>query len=153
MSLQSHRCITWQDVQIVANELARKLNGEHYDVVIGINRGGLIPARLIAELIDVKNIDIIDMKMFVKEIFDRFEKYERILIVDDINDTGETFMKIRGMLEDNKMNNPKLIRVASLFKRYNSKFENSLEGEIVTDNKWLIFPWEMDIVQVKGIRC
>ena len=102
----------WGDVTSAAAKLCSRLKGE-WDTVYTISRGGLIPARLVADKLQIKNIKV------------DVEPPDGALFIDDCYDTGKTFEKFPN------------VTFGVLFARegapcvYGYKFE-----------KWLIFPWE-----------
>ena len=79
--------------------------------ILGITRGGLIPATILAYMLDVRRIHTVRVQhydnknsrlesgpQFVEETrpLDALNVYtERLLIVDDIIDTGETLKLVR----------------------------------------------------------
>lgn len=135
------RKISWTEVDECAELLSVKVqsnNVKPFDLVVGISRGGIIPARLVAEYLEVKNIEVISPEDSYMELALKFAGYNHILIVDDINDSGKTFT----YLED------KLIAVnvdcilSSLYIRYNTRYKESEYGYLLTHDRWLVFPWE-----------
>ena len=64
-----------------------------------------------------------------------------ILIIDDINDTGNTLAKIKK--EFNRY--IKKIKFAVLINNKSSSFEVDYYGSEIDkniDNRWIVFPWE-----------
>jgi len=118
-----HQQITWQDVSNLTSEIIRKmtLNNWKPDYVVGITRGGLIPAVMISQyyqvpchtlrvsLRDASEVEV-HKWMIDDALGDSDEEIDffnadptellanaipkNILIVDDINDTGATINAI-----------------------------------------------------------
>lgn len=109
---------SWADVQGACLELARQINSDQWrpDYIVGITRGGLIPAVLLSQYLGVKchtlNVSLRDggeqeSNLWMAEdalgyvsnsktetrIDPAFRK--NILIVDDINDQGSTIAWIK----------------------------------------------------------
>ena len=64
-----------------------------------------------------------------------------ILIIDDINDTGETLSEIKKKLKDHIKN----IKFAVLINNKSSSFKVDYYGSEIDkkiDNSWIVFPWE-----------
>lgn len=92
---------TWQYTQERFNEdiqtLKEMLHNEHYDLIIGINRGGCIPAVCLSHALKVP-VTMIDYStrdganITPTEIVDHFsrvsENYKYVLLVDDLIDSG-----------------------------------------------------------------
>ena len=114
----------WVDEQI--NKIGDKLEGLNLEFVSGIPRGGLIPAVMMSHAFNIKYISYSSAKMLPLEL------REKTLVIDDISDTGIT-------LEE--ANDLKFI-LASLCIRSGTKTVPRFIGEIISDDRWLVFPWE-----------
>ena len=90
---------SWEQVQGAVLEIARQMQIHNWrpDYVVGITRGGLVPANLISQYLAVPmetlKVSLRDggepeSNLWMAE--DAFNG-KKILIVDDINDTGATF--------------------------------------------------------------
>ena len=47
--------LSWEQVEAMVAELAARSH-EHYDVLLAVTRGGLVPAGLLAYHLDIRNI-------------------------------------------------------------------------------------------------
>jgi hypoxanthine phosphoribosyltransferase len=61
---------------------------------------------------------------------------DRILLIDDISDSGTSFKLTKDMLID------KEVITASLFLKHKTAFKPNVYGKIVPDDLWVVFPWE-----------
>jgi hypoxanthine phosphoribosyltransferase len=159
---------TWQDVEHQTQEILRQIQASDWrpDYVVGLTRGGLVPANLISqylgcrmETLKVSLRDDTECESNLWMAEDAFghemEQPKNILIVDDINDTGATLNYIRedwpsGCFPDN----PRWtevwgsnVRVAVLVDNESSKSEIPISYSAVDINKaeqdsWIVFPWE-----------
>ena len=159
---------TWQDVEHHTQEILRQIHADAWrpDYVVGLTRGGLVPANLISqylgcrmETLKVSLRDDTECESNLWMAEDAFghemEQPKNILIVDDINDTGATLNYIRedwpsGCFPDN----PRWtevwgsnVRVAVLVDNESSKSEIPVSYSAVDINKaeqdsWIVFPWE-----------
>ena len=159
---------SWQDVESQTQEILRQIHADAWrpDYVVGLTRGGLVPANLISqylgcrmETLKVSLRDDTECESNLWMAEDAFghemERPKRILIVDDINDTGATLNYIRedwpsGCFPDN----PRWtevwgsnVRVAVLVDNESSKSEIPVSYSAVDINKaeqdsWIVFPWE-----------
>ena len=89
------------------------------------------------EVLSFKNIKIINNDIIKKIMIDN----SSILIIDDINDTGNTLAKIKK--EFNRY--IKKIKFAVLINNKSSSFEVDYYGSEIDkniDNRWIVFPWE-----------
>ena len=72
----------------------------------------------------------------------RLQKYSRILIVDDINDSGATLWEVANQCYGREIRKPKF---ATLLSKGSSEFDNLIAGEVINtkkENDWIVFPWE-----------
>ena len=159
---------TWRDVEHHTQEILRQICSDAWrpDYVVGLTRGGLVPANLISqylgcrmETLKVSLRDDTECESNLWMAEDAFghnmEHPKKILIVDDINDTGATLNYIRedwpsGCFPDN----PRWtevwgsnVRVAVLVDNESSKSEIPVSYSAVDLNKaeqdsWIVFPWE-----------
>lgn len=140
--------LDFEDIYKICLKLSDEIkkNNENFDVIIGISRGGIIPARILADMLGVKEIYIISSKYY-KGIEKRIRKplvevnfnlkklkNKNILIVDDVADTGITLSTII------KETNLKA-KTLTLYKKPRSKFEPDYYYDITTE--WIVFPWEI----------
>ena len=159
---------TWQDIEHHTQEILRQIHADAWrpDYVVGLTRGGLVPANLISqylgcrmETLKVSLRDDTECESNLWMAEDAFghemERPKNILIVDDINDTGATLNYIRedwpsGCFPDNLRWTEvwgQNVRVAVLVDNESSKNEIPVSYSAVDLNKaeqdsWIVFPWE-----------
>ncbi len=146
------RKVSWHDIENICFELARKIENDGYkaDHIIVILRGGLVPASLLGDLLNIKSFYFIDIKFYeaisktssipriVKTDLDENIKGKRLLLVDDVADTGKTLTVALNMIMEYE---PKEVRVVTLFKK--SKTTVIPNYYYANIDKWIIFPWEI----------
>jgi len=131
------RYISYQEYGLLLDQLT-KLIRDNIDLtnikfVYGPPRGGLPIAVHVAHHLDLQLI-----------LNDRILKYDlitsttspRILIVDDICDSGETLAKLLAMNKN--------IKTATLFKKPRATVVPDVYVEEVSNDTWIVFPWEKD---------
>jgi hypoxanthine phosphoribosyltransferase len=147
--------VGWQDVESMTLHILQQmhLDGWHPDYVVGITRGGLVPANLISQYLGCTMHTLkvslrgeepdCESNFWMAEDADRGCK---ILIVDDINDSGETLNWIR---EDWGQSVPwgDNVRVAVLYDNESSESLHTPDYSAEDINKaadpqWIVFPWE-----------
>ena len=142
------RVISWRDLGLLTKALVDKVKkGERPDVVVGIARGGLIPAMVIADRLRVP-LDIINIKSYralgVKGALKVYDvMYEdiadrKVLIVDDVADTGETFLFVS---EHMMKKGARAVILASIFLKPWSRVRPNYFVE--ETDEWIVFPWEL----------
>jgi len=116
-------------------------------LIIGIARGGLIPAVHLSHALSVR-MQCIHWQLRDGNLQDPVSvaNNNQVLIVDDINDSGETFCGVINSIKNNSEISEKAlkqnIKTASLFSRKSSKFAVDYSPNKVDTNDWINFPWE-----------
>ncbi len=121
----SSQKISWANIDSIVNQLYAKIKEtkQKFTEIYTISRGGLIPARLIADKLDIKIIHV------DKDVPDNS------LFIDDIYDSGKTF--------DDVTKGNGTILFGTLFGRTGTKFpENTLIGQETIGNEYIVFPWD-----------
>lgn len=152
---------SWKDVEGACLEIARSVisSGWMPDYVVGITRGGAIPAIMISQFLNVPmrplEVSLRDDGECVSDLSmaeDAF-KGKKILIVDDINDQGSTINWIKqdwpsGCYPQNEEWNNIFhhnVRFAVLTNNLSSRADIDYycwEVNKVEENCWLVYPWE-----------
>ena len=89
---------TWDEQFDDTNKMCDQLEADEFipDVVVGISRGGLIPGVMISHKLEIpfKPVHASTRDFPHWENYLPKPKDEKILIVDDICDSGETFVRL-----------------------------------------------------------
>jgi len=153
MSPESFPCdlVTWNEFYDLAKYLSRliKSSGWRPDLVVAIGRGGYVPARVVCDFLvhdlltsmKVEHWGIAAQKK--DEAMVRFPlatgvSGQKVLIVDDVTDTGDTLTTAVGYVESL---GPKETRTAVLQHKTCSEFEPDYYAEKVSEWRWIIYPW------------
>ena len=159
--------VTWEDVEAGCISIANKVGDTQIDLIIGLARGGLIPARLLAQYLDVPRIMCMGISSYNgQEKTNRIVTYQQIgqslqygigekklisesniLVVDDLSDTGDTFAY--ALLELCETNTPRSIKSAALYVKPDAKYIPDLYYRKLKTNPWIVFPWENTPVSIK----
>ena len=137
----------WDEMRRDVNTLCRTISLDKFDpqVIVGISRGGLTPGVMISHWMQRPFKPI---KTSLRD-FPEWEDYlpkktdERVLIVDDICDSGETFQKISDFIKERGVSVE--VRFASLWWNNEVDFEPHYyvqECAKDTEGIWIHFPWE-----------
>lgn len=121
--------LTWADIESQVTVLATKIqkSGFEFDTIATVSRGGLVPARLVADHFNIKKI-----------LVDKNKIPPRTLFVDDIYDSGNTFDKIFPLVIE-----PKNFLYATLVARKGMKYPRQLVyAEKTQGREYIVFPWE-----------
>ncbi|WP_042667748.1 phosphoribosyltransferase [Desulfurococcus amylolyticus] len=106
--------VTWDEIVEWSMSLARIIreNGYKPELVVAVSRGGFVPARLICDFLGVENLASIqsqhwteaakaEERAVLKYPFKLDASGMKVLVVDDIVDTGETLRLARDYIRDN----------------------------------------------------
>ena len=137
----------WNEMRRDVNTLCRTISLDKFDpqVIVGISRGGLTPGVMMSHWMQKPFKPI---KTSLRD-FPEWEDYlpkktdERVLIVDDICDSGETFQKISDFITGRGVDVE--VRFASLWWNNECNFQpHYYVQECAKDSEgiWIHFPWE-----------
>lgn len=126
---------------------------EKFDLVVGISRGGLMPALLLSEIFNVP-LDIIVASSYTKEnkqsklklgnpsylCFPDITKDSNLLIVDDLCDTGKTMESVVNLYKEKGFKN---IKTGVLYYKRGSQFDPDYFAAGADEDSWVMFPYEL----------
>jgi hypoxanthine phosphoribosyltransferase len=154
---------SWSDIEGQTQEILRQITTSDWrpDYVVGLTRGGLMPANLISQYLGCRmetlKVSLRDGAEQESNLWMAEDAYEgtNILIVDDINDSGATLNWIRKDWPSSCFPKDKRwkkvwgrnVRVACLIDNESSGSKIDVTYSAVNINKaaedsWIVFPWE-----------
>jgi uncharacterized protein len=156
---------TWSQIYELLLSLAEKIRSAAFsvDVVVAVARGGLVPARVLADLLEVDVLATLQIQHYIgvaqtktaatiEQALSSHVEGKRVLLVDDIADTGESLKLAQSTL---KAKGAAEIRIATLY----HKPQSTLKPDYYTKqtSNWVIFPWDIketlrEITQTRGKR-
>jgi hypoxanthine phosphoribosyltransferase len=145
MQFKSKIYISYDDVQSMCQYLEDEVARFKPDVIVGIVRGGLLPALHFSHALDRPLIAIQwqtrdgATRHVDKNVVDMIKSGRHVVFVDDINDSGTTFTQIA-----EHYGRPTNVRFVSLIEKVSSEYPSDVSALKIDDNRWLVFPWEKD---------
>ncbi len=143
--------ISWAEVQRLCRRLAGLVRASGYDpdIVIAIGRGGYVPARLLCDCLDIMALTSIKIEHYLsgasrqEQAVVRYPlkadiRGQRVLLVDDVNDTGDT---LDVAIEHLQTFHPGEIRTAVMHHKTTTSFIVDYYARKVIKWRWLIYPW------------
>ncbi len=137
------------DIEAIAQQVDG--GGWRPDFLVGVGRGGLVPAAYLSHRLGITMLSVDHSSgdaAFADELLAKLaaksREGSRILIVDDINDSGSTIAYLRDVLVSHGCSEPH-IRVAVLVNNLRSKARVEYAGTNMDrsqDKRWYVFPWE-----------
>ena len=143
--------VTWKEIYNMLLDLAEKIQKDKFkpEIIIGIARGGWIPARVLSDLLNNPNIASIKTEFYIG-----FTKYldgikitqpisiditnKKILIGDEIADSGKSLKKV---IENLSEHGAMEIKIATIYCKPWSEIIPNYYEKIT--QKWIVFPWEI----------
>jgi len=149
---------SWQDIENMCTKIVKQMYADNWrpDYIVGLTRGGNIPATIISNMSDIpceamkvsfRNDERVDKDHWLSKIATApvptgMEK--KILIVDDINDSGATFEWIWNDWALENITHG--VKFATLTENLASNFEHVSyhvhEVNKAEEDVWLVYPWE-----------
>ena len=153
--------VSWDQFHRDARALAWRLNGTGpYEAIVCVTRGGLVAAAVVARELDIRLIETVCVSGYdhtvqtdltvLKGVSPDVAKLggaggRRVLIVDDLVDTGRTARIVRDMLPD-----------AHFATVYAKPMGRPLVDTFVTEvsqDTWIHFPWDTGLAFQPPIRA
>ena len=141
--------VEWDHVYSLLLEIADRIKESEFkaDVIVGISRGGLLPARILSDLLDNPHLANIKVEFYVdidqtKEVpvitqpVSVSVKNKRVLIVDDITDSGQSFRLVWETLAQEAAE----VKTVTIYHKPWSCFTPDIYAR--ETEAWVIFPWE-----------
>jgi len=147
------KLVSWSEIVDWSWGLAEIIKGSGYrpNVIVGIARGGLVPARLLCDFLGVENFLSIqsqhwteaakkEQKALIKFPYRVDLSGMRVLLVDDIVDTGDSMALAKDYIVSNW--NPAEVRTAALqWISTVAKFKPDYYYMEVREWVWFQYPW------------
>jgi uncharacterized protein len=146
----------------LSNKLGNKVLEYKPDVIVGVTRGGCFPSIIIHELLNYKGNKceyfVISTKSYNEDnvrgnnvfidiseyTMNRLKKCERILIVDDVFDSGYTCMEIGNYLYKCGSITSDKYKFATVFYKPNKNKTTIIPDYYMnTTEDWIVFPHEL----------
>ncbi len=142
---------TWNQIYEMLLCQAQKIKTQNYkpDLIVAIARGGVVPARILSDLLEIPSLSFIQIEFYtninqtlqeptLKQTLTTNVTGKKILLIDDISDTGKslklakTHLQQQGAIE---------IKTATLYQKPQSVTTPDFYEKQTTD--WVVFPWDI----------
>ena len=142
--------VSWDELADMVADLAEAVRGE-YDVMLAITRGGLVPAGMLAYRLGMRNILMAAVEYYddegrpgPKPTFLQFPadpllRGQRVLIVDEVWDSGTTIHAVRERVRQAGG----IPTTAVLhYKPDRSQVPGHPDYHVVTTDHWVVYPFK-----------
>lgn len=142
--------LDWQQVHQSARTLAALIrqSGFRPQLIIAIGRGGYVPARILADYLDMMELSAIRVEHYHGAEKQRQARVQYplghdingqdILLVDDVSDSGDTYKVALDYLTTLQAG---IIKTAALHHKTVSAYVPDYYAELIEQWRWLTYPW------------
>jgi hypoxanthine phosphoribosyltransferase len=141
---------TWSQIYAMLLSQAEKIrrSGFKPDVIVGLTRGGWIPARVLSDLLEIPDLAVVRVEFYLGVAETRNEPVltqrvsadvegKKVLLVDDVADTGKSLQVAR---EHIRQKGATEVRIATVYRKTFSVITpDYYEKET---RRWVVFPWD-----------
>jgi xanthine phosphoribosyltransferase len=137
--------VSWDELHRNSKALAWRLSDRaHWVGVVGIARGGLVPACIVARELDLRNVETLCIASYdhkaqgetnIIKAPDLHEGGRGWLIIDDLVDTGNTFKLARKLYPH--------AYFAAVYAKPEGITQTDAFITEVSQDTWIHFPWDM----------
>jgi len=141
---------TWEQIYEMLLNLASKIRKDDFrpDVILGVSRGGWPPARVLSDLLENPELANVKTEFYMGVAETRGEptitqpvsvsvRDKKVLIVDEIADTGKSLRLIQSHLKEQGASE---IKIATIYyKPWSVVTPDYYKKE---SSAWVVFPWE-----------
>jgi hypoxanthine phosphoribosyltransferase len=139
------------EVHALTFRLAERIRAARFepDVVVAVARGGFVPARLVCDFLRVAELASLQIRHYGAGARKEREAEllsapnarlagRRVLLVDDVNDTGDTLAAARDAVA---AGGPAELRVAVLHEKEGTGFQADFCAARVEQWRWILYHW------------
>ena len=143
--------VSWARCQRLCRVLAANVrqSGFRPEVIVAIGRGGWMPGRVLSDLLGVMDLTEFKVEHYrgarrepearVRYPLSAPVAGRRVLLVDDVSDTGETYRVALQHLQAGGA--PSQVLTAALHHKTVSSYQPDVYAARVVRWRWLIYPW------------
>lgn len=141
---------SWDKIYEMLLNLASRIRGANFgpDVIVGISRGGWPPARIMSDLFENPELANVRAEFYLGVAETKSQPMitqpisvsvagKKVLVVDDVTDTGKSLHLVRSHLEKHGSTEVKIATI--YYKPWSILVPDWYEKET---SSWVIFPWE-----------
>ncbi len=141
---------TWSQIYDMLLSQAQKIHSSGYkpDIIVGVARGGIIPARILTDLLEAPQLALIQIEFYVsiaqptlqptlKQPLTQNITGKKTLLVDDIADTGKSLKLAKTHLQQQGTSQ---IMTATLYNKPHSTTTPDFYEK--QTSRWVVFPWD-----------
>ncbi|MCF6327287.1 MAG: xanthine phosphoribosyltransferase [Devosiaceae bacterium] len=148
--------VSWDQFHRDSRALAWRLTEEGpFESMVAITRGGLVPAAIVARELNIRTVETVCVQSYqhknqgdltvLKSISEKVLRGKgKVLIIDDLVDTGATARVVRAML-------PSAHFATVYAKPLGRELVDTFVTEVSQDT-WIYFPWDLEVAYAPPIH-
>ena len=140
----------WDQIYEMLRVQAQKIQTRHYkpDIIVGVARGGLVPARILMDLLETRDFAIIQIEYYkginqplkepiLKQCLNTQLTGQNVLLVDDVSDGGRSLALAKAHLQEK---GAQQVKIATLYVKPGTITMPDYFEKQTT--RWIVFPWD-----------
>jgi hypoxanthine phosphoribosyltransferase len=143
--------VDWGKLERLVMDLAERVRADHFDVMLSITRGGLVPAGMLAYRLGIRDVRVAAVAFyddqgrpgaqptFLQFPADPLLNGKRVLIVDEVWDTGTT---IDAVVERVRLGGGEPTTAVLHYKPARSKVRSTPDHFVVSTDAWVVYPFK-----------
>lgn len=143
--------VSWDDLDELVGILAKRLEGQSFDVMLAITRGGMVPAGMLSYRLNLRDILVAAVEYyddhgqpgphptFFQFPADPLLRGKRVLIVDEVWDSGTT---IHAVTERVRQAGGDPVTAVLHYKPSHSIVDDVPDVHAVATDAWVVYPFK-----------
>jgi hypoxanthine phosphoribosyltransferase len=143
--------VSWDDLDRLVGVLAERLAGRHFDVLLAITRGGMVPAGMLAYRLRLRDILVAAVEYydetgqpgphptFLQWPADPLLRGRQVLVVDEVWDSGTT---IHAVVERVRQAGGEPTTAVLHYKPARSVVPGTPDVHAVETDAWVVYPFK-----------
>lgn len=140
---------TWNQIYAMLLRQAEKIHRSDFkpDIIVGVTRGGWIPARVLSDLLEISNLATVGVEFYLgvgetrnKPVLTQSVSAsvtgKKALLVDDVTDSGKSLQ----LAKDHVLQGAKEVRIATVYAKPFSVTKPDYYEK--RTRRWVVFPWD-----------
>lgn len=147
--------IDWDNFHKDCDKISAQLLNTKFNYIVALSRGGVVPARIIAERVQADHFLTLGLKLYngnqpgehvqiTQHIPENIEmdRHDKILIIDDISDGGTTLRYAFSYIF--RISGGGKIYTACPYYKPHTKLKPTYYAKSYPNEEWIVFPFEKD---------
>ncbi|MCX8189858.1 MAG: phosphoribosyltransferase [Candidatus Diapherotrites archaeon] len=146
--------VSWDEFDLLCRQLVSQIKSDGFspDVIIAVSRGGLVPAQIISHELKNNELYVIKVEYYKDDIvkngmktnkkpvivqkLNKSIKGKKVLVVDEVSDSGATCIAVKNYIERQK---PEQVKFLTVHWKPWSKFRPDYFAKEA--DGWVVYPW------------